>query len=310
VIQDSTIDSSRNTSGPVTTTRSQDEIEAPSREATTGNPRPMVEVGAVALIAILSVVLAGSPPILRTPFGVLAVLVLPGYALTTVLFPTDEQLTLPERVSLSLGMSLSIIAVGALLLDRLAGGLGPVTIRLALCATTLALLGGGLVRRRAIVPPVERPVPANRPGPSRAVRFTQALVVTSVIAAAVSYAATIGDRPPDPTEFYALGDTNSVSRYPRDVNVGQPVTVRLGIHQVATAIGNYTIRIESNDVTLATVGPLSISPGKNWEDDATFAMPTVGDDREVLLRLFPDGASRPTRTLRLWLNVRAADQTG
>src|SRR5947209_4506283 len=59
---------------------------------------------AVTLVSLLAAVLAwfDAPVAVRLPFGLLAVLFLPGYSLIAVLFPRPDDLTVVERLALSI----------------------------------------------------------------------------------------------------------------------------------------------------------------------------------------------------------------
>jgi len=86
--------------------------------------------------------------IVRYVFGAILVLWLPGYVFIKTLFPaarpiktTDNDLDLVERVGLSLGMSLALVAIIGLLLNYTPWGirLTPVTLSLAALTTILAV---------------------------------------------------------------------------------------------------------------------------------------------------------------------------
>ena len=63
-------------------------------------------------------VLTESPPVARVPLGLLLVLVLPGFALTAVLFPSNDGPDAVARAALSVALSLATIPFVALAIDR------------------------------------------------------------------------------------------------------------------------------------------------------------------------------------------------
>jgi uncharacterized membrane protein len=95
---------------------------------------------AVAAAAAAAVVLGVSSVYLRTPFAILLLLILPGYALSAAIF---KRLDVPVRILLSLSLSIGVAILGAIVLDLTPWGLrlrswtvflGAVTI----CAAALA----------------------------------------------------------------------------------------------------------------------------------------------------------------------------
>jgi uncharacterized membrane protein len=261
-----------------------------------------------AVIAVLALLLAGASPALRTPVGLAAVLYVPGYALAAAIFPTNAQLDRVERIALSLGSSLGVIAVLALVLDKVDHGLAPESIRTAVVGSSFLLLALALVRRAraapVVLPAFTQPVKTR---PSRAKRFTQAIIVANLLVAGLAYVLTLTTQPAAPTEFYVLGPQRVVLDYPRNVLVGEPVEVIVGIHQTADASGTYQVQAATDDTVLASVGPVTVKPGERWETPMRIALPSVGDDQEVVISLLRDGRSDPYRYLRLWLNVRASE---
>ncbi|HEY3083359.1 MAG TPA: DUF1616 domain-containing protein [Chloroflexota bacterium] len=262
------------------------------------------------VVALLAFVLPDGPLALRTPLGLLAVLVVPGYALAAAIFPTDEQVDFVERLALSLGLSLGQIAVLALLLDAIPDGLSFPSIRTAV--TTLAAAGLVIAFVRRSRAPLararawggrsrHRPLAAR---PSRAARFTRWIVVANLLVGALAYATTLGQRPPYPTEFYVLGQEGRLGGYPREVALGDPVTFRLGVRQAENEVGTYQATVRRGDTILATLGPISLERGARWEQDVRISADLPGPSQELTLQLERPGDNRPFRALRLWLDVR------
>ncbi|HZQ98332.1 MAG TPA: DUF1616 domain-containing protein [Chloroflexota bacterium] len=266
------------------------------------------DLASCAVIAVLALLVAGASPALRTPIGLAAVLYVPGFALAAAIFPTNAQIDRVERVALSLGSSLGLLAVLALILDKVDHGLAPESIRSAVVGSSLLLLVLAIVRRARTAPAAPRTVtPPNRARPSRAKRFTQAIVVANLLVAGLAYVLTLTTQPAAPTEFYVVGPQRVVLDYPRDVQVGEPAEVIVGIHQTTDAGGTYHVEAATADTVLASVGPVTLKPGERWEAPMRIALPAPGDDQEVVIRLLREGQPDPYRYLRLWLNVHASE---
>ena len=100
-----------------------------------------------------------------------------------------------------------------------------------------------------------------------------------------------------------------MSRYPRVVAVGQPIELRVGVHQGDAAPGRYRVTARSGESVLASSQPIALAAGARWEDVVTIALDRAGPDQEVELTLERDGDGRPFRTLRLWLDAQSRAPT-
>jgi uncharacterized membrane protein len=264
---------------------------------------------AIFLLAVLGVAVTGLPPVARVPFGVLAVLLAPGYALIAAMFPTDEQVDFIERLGLALATSFALVAIEALVLDKLPGGLSFGSIRLGVVTVTVVFAIAAVFRRiRSREAPIWRRGSGPNRGPRRAVRFTQTIVVVNLLVAAFAFILALGGRDVTPTEFYVLGASEQLGRYPREVAAGQPLQLRAGVNQSTAQAGRYQITVKSGERVLASAGPISLGAGGQWQEELTIQPPDRGDEREVTLYLEPAGGGEPLRTLRLWVNVRTPGQ--
>jgi len=81
----------------------------------------------------------------RYVLGSIFVLLLPGYALIKVLFPTKE-LDNIERTALSIGMSLALVPITGLLLNYTPWGIRTTPITLSLLALTTTLATAAIIR--------------------------------------------------------------------------------------------------------------------------------------------------------------------
>jgi len=84
-------------------------------------------------------------PYARYLFGFIFTLFLPGYSFIKALFPVKE-IDNVERASLSVGMSLAIVAMNALILNYTPWGISTTPITLSLLGITLALSTIALIR--------------------------------------------------------------------------------------------------------------------------------------------------------------------
>ena len=281
---------------------------------------------AASVFAVLAALLAlgGAPLAVRLPFGLVAVLVLPGYGLTALTFPRQRDLARVERLALSIGLSLAVIAFLALALDHSPWGLSLVAVVVGLTAWTLVVIALAAWRRSAIAPlqryALLRPARWQDLDPS-AQRAAQVLCGAAVLCA-VSLAAVLAETAPPRTEFYMLGPDGRAQGYPRAATVGTPLDVTVGITNQERQTVTY--RLEARDATdvaggseaaaaheaalVGAAGPLRVAAGDTLQWPLRFTPGTAGKDRQIEILLYKDSGARgdaatPLRRLRLWIDV-------
>jgi len=249
--------------------------------------------------------------LLRLLLGLAFVLFVPGYALQAALFPREDALDGPERLALSIGLSVAIVPPLALLLDRLPWGirLWPIVIGEGLA---IALLSAVAVVRRRRLPPEARPTVAFNldlkgwwATQDRAARVLYGVLAGALLLALISAAAIIltpkaGEQF---TEFYLLGPEGLAESYPRETTPGQALSVTAGIANREGQAAEYRIEVLVEGELIGTAGPLTLEDDEVWEAPVTYALPRAGDDQQVEFLLYRDGAQEPYRHLRLWINV-------
>ena len=80
-------------------------------------------------------------------FGLILVAFLPGYSLTRALFPR-KQIDTIERMALSIGLSLSLVAIVGLILNSTPFGVRPLPIAISLLSLSIILSIIGAIRSR------------------------------------------------------------------------------------------------------------------------------------------------------------------
>ena len=207
---------------------------------------------AAALCAVLLPVLSDTP--LRLLLGVPLVLFIPGYLVVAALFPGKGDIDTPERIALSLGLSIAIVPLIGLGLNYTPWGirLEPVILSLALfslaCAALAHLRRAALPAGERYTPPFRETVRAAREGlfSPGSTRVDRALSVLLVIAIAGALSATLwvlavpreGERF---TEFYLLGGKGMAADYPDRIVVGRNASVVIGIGNHEYRPVNYTV---------------------------------------------------------------------
>jgi uncharacterized membrane protein len=213
-------------------------------------------LGAFVEIALAVILLANSSVPLRTLFGLPLILVIPGYALTALLWGR-HQLGAPERAALSIGISLALAALSALLLDWTPLGIGG-------AQQTLLL---GLVALVAIVTVLLRDLggrgsrpEAGTPGARRALvpfRRRQVLlfgVAVAIVASAVAYSAHSALRP------RGAGFTQSWIHV-QDAKTG---AVDVGLENDERQAETYRLQLTLNNRPVNEWKDVRLEPGQQW----------------------------------------------
>jgi len=274
----------------------------------------LIAVLGLLLLALIAVGIQGLPaplPILRLFLGLAFVLFVPGYTLQAALFPCADDLDGPERLALSFGLSIAVIAPFALILDAL-----PWSLRLwpIVTAEGLFIAVCSLVAwyRRWRLPKEERfrlvvkvDVKDWWAAQDRTNRILYGIVTGAILTATISAIAIVVLPKPGErfTEFYILGPEGLAENYPHEAVVGQPVAVTVGIANHEDVPAEYSLAIISEELLVGQAGPVRLEPGAVDERSVSFTPLVAGDDVEVVFLLYRDGGKEPYRSLRLWLKV-------
>lgn len=258
----------------------------------------MVIVAAALLLHGLGV--TGGP--LVVVFGTLLALVLPGYALSAAMFGPRPILS-AERAALSLGISLSVIILGGLVLDALPGGLDPQSWLLLLGGVTVAAASFALLRRTLTETPTEAELPeaesefAATPKAQQRLSPTRAQVVkvvgviqhtplrplllsglaVVVLAAGIAVAVTGAQRQQASaavTQLWMLPDQTTRSK------------LDLGIHTEAEQPMEYRLALLINGTLYESWDPIHLGSTQTWETSVTIPSPPVADVVRVEVDLY------------------------
>jgi uncharacterized membrane protein len=289
------------------------QLPAPGRVWVVGREFVAIAFVGLALVALIALDVRGLPgalPILRLILGVAFVLFAPGYALQAALFPRASDLDGPERLALSLGLSVCLVPVIFLILDRLPWGISlwPIVVSEAVIYALLWAFAG---RRRRGLPEQERyrvAIHLDWKGWWAAQDRTNwvlygllvlALYGVATAAAVILFAPTPGERL---TELYALGSGGLAEDYPASAVVGEPVALTLGIANREGESAEYRIEIRAAGEPVGAVGPISLDDGAVWEQSISFSLLKVSEEQAIEVLLYRDAGEQPYRSLLLWMD--------
>lgn len=257
----------------------------------------------------------GPLSILRVILGLAYTLFIPGYTIQTALFPRDSDLDGTERVMLSFGFSIAIIAPLALLLDRLPWGIQLWPIVIVEGATILLFSLITIWRRWRL---------ASEEGFRPAVRINwhnfwtaqdrtgKILVIVVGITLAITFGLMVSFIVlPSPaetyTEFYMLGREGMAEGYPRQGTAGQPLQVTIGITNFEGIDTDYFVKVYQNDELIGEAGPFRLDDEQTIEAPLTFIPMETGEDVDLMFYLYRSNQPEPYRSLLLRLNIEPTE---
>jgi len=263
-------------------------------------------------VALILVISFFPNPVLRNVLGWPFLLFVPGYALTSALFPRRSRPGMLARLTFSVGLSVALMPLIGLILNITPWGVTLYPILLALSVFSLLASGTAWFRRRSL-PPDERPALsfhadvagwAERKTADKVLAI--ALAVAVVGALGVTVYGVIHPRNREYfTEFYMLGVAAKAESYLRDVPLNRPANVLVGIISHEAQESSYDIAVVQNGTPVGTVGPIILQPGEKWQKLVEFTMTQLGDNQKVEMYLYLNGAAEPylDTPLRIWVNV-------
>lgn len=241
-------------------------------------------VSALTIAAAITILLPVDNTVLRTIFALPLVHVLPGYALTSVLF-SRQTLGLPERVLFSLGLSLALNVLSALILHWTPWGLQTWSWTVVLSSITLGMSALSLLRGEQQVVAAPTPVTAH-------IGIGQGLMVLLAVLVLGTALGVAGAPAPQQglqgyTQLWLLpaGDEN------RD-------SVRLGVTNMEFAAVTYHLYLQVDGRTVQEWPAIGLKPGEQWEHRANLPSEASGASAvEAVLYRTDDPASAYRRTL-------------
>lgn len=223
---------------------------------------------------------------------------LPGFALSKILFPGSHDLTLAERLALSIGGSVALVALIAFALDAGPGTIGRAALTIGLPALCLVLGVVAIVRER-----VAGDAARSRRSSARGDGLAFALVSLGLVVLVTGFWSVlqITDPPAAATEFYLLDESDRLEGYPSSWNTGDRLTVVVGVTSREPEPTRFRIEV-AGERTLHT--PL-LTPGSSWREQVSFVV-TPDMAARIPFELYREGAGdEPYR--RLYLAAEPGD---
>jgi uncharacterized membrane protein len=202
-------------------------------------------------ILILPIIYLNINEILRIVFGLPFLLFIPGYMLIFILFPLNTEnskITRLERIGLSFGFSIAIVALLGIFLNITPWGIQLTTVLFSLLIL-IESLGIIALTRWILLPPEKRfTISINISQFKASSRIEKILTVFMILSMFLALSSIVyiivQPKPGDTfTDFYVLTQSGEPVNFPRDISKGQNISLILGIINHEAIRINYTIEV-------------------------------------------------------------------
>jgi uncharacterized membrane protein len=248
--------------------------------------------------------------ILRIILGIIFLLIFPGYTLLAALFPEKNSINGIERTGLTPLLSFTLISLAGLALNFTPWGikLTPIYITMSII---IVVCSGIALLRRARLPKSERfslAIKFRMPkrGNSSALDITLSICLALIVIGAVSTIIYVIAHPKaqEPfSNFYVLGSEEMMGNYPKELTLGEPAVVTLGIDNHENQDTSYSIKVTSDGAEMQSIGPIVLTNEGKWSNEVSVTPPKAGDNQKVEFILYKGEEPAPYLTLHLWVNV-------
>jgi uncharacterized membrane protein len=273
-----------------------------------------VMVSTLLFISIISNLQSGS---IRVILGLVFTFFIPGYVITSALFPTNKSINNLERLTLSFGLSFTLVPLIGLLLNFSRLGFNLYSILFTLIAFTIIFCVIAWFRRIKI--PIEERFYIKIPIALPAIKelfaenklFTLMIVISVIIAVSavvyITFLPQTGDRY---TEFYIFDENRTTEDYPKDLTIGESGSVVVGIFSHEQKRTTYFVEIkllnmtgERANLTLKQY-KFTLEHDKFNETMFNFSINDNGTYKMQFI-LYINNVEEPYRELHLWIKVKS-----
>ena len=264
----------------------------------------------VIIIGLLLVIVFFSD-FLRIILGLAFALFLPGYLLMAVLFPEKDEIDGLARFSFSVGLSIIIVPLIGLLLNYLSVGVRLMPMMLSLMFLDIFLLFFSWYRRTIL--PEEKRFSltltfdllkwSNKTKGTNVIH--RALLMSGFLIIFTSVFIISSPKTGNYfTEFYIASLDDVTSGYPRQLQVGENVTIKAVIINNEHQKTRYRMEILVDGNIIQTISPIDIENQEKQEITVMFKLEELEELANVEFLLYRDGQDmKPYRQLRLWVEI-------
>ena len=287
------------------------------------NSRFNIDLALVLILSFILILIILFIPIdaIRIILGLPFMLFFPGYTLITALFPGKSGLQGIERLALSFGLSIAVLPLIGLILNYTPWGirLHPILISLTVFIMTMCTIAflrrnrlsdddkndfGSMLTIRKVRAKEEPTLPSvkKKKWMDRLLNIMLALAAVVCICTIV-YAIATPKTGEKFSEFYILGTEGKAENYPRDVKLGSPISLTIGVMNHEQTETTYTVKVIIDGVNNRVFPMITLAPEQKQEQVISFTPAKVGENQKVEFLLFKNAETEPYLTLHIWVNV-------
>jgi len=107
------------------------------------------------------------------------------------------------------------------------------------------------------------------------------------------------------TEFYILGTDGKVQDYPKQVILGEPAHILIGVVNHEYQPASYQAKIKIGGIEISEVNIGTLANGEKWEREISFTPQLSGERQRVDFYLYKNGEDEPylKEPLMLYIDV-------
>jgi len=235
----------------------------------------------------------------RVIIGTIAIIFFPGYTLLSAILPCRGDLFWVERVGLSFGLSIALVAMLGLILNCTPWGirLYPVLITITSFVVITSVIGWYRQRRLLEAERLTVNLKLNFSGWQTWTKFEKSLYIVLALAILFALGALYVIAAPKQvvkyTEFHVLGTTGKASDYPRVVLNGETLYLTAVIVNYEHESTTYHIEIRIDGEVVKQIATEKLNDGQEWECQIDLVPQKQGENQKVEFYLYKNGMEQP-----------------
>ncbi|MEA1906912.1 MAG: DUF1616 domain-containing protein [Euryarchaeota archaeon] len=246
---------------------------------------------------------------LRIPFSLIILLFLPGYALIAAMFPKMGELSGIERFTLAIGLSIAITVFDGFAISVTPYLFRPTPLILTLSLITLFLLLLTVITRtltqgdKRYFVDYQGFIESLRADDEKMSDIERMLMISLIgsiiIASSMLIYAKLTFEEEEFSALYILGPGGKAEGYQKDLHIGEPSTIAVGVENYEHAPTEYTLQVKLGAGVLET-RKMTLKHEEKWLEQVTFTPDRTGDRLKLEFVLYKDGTRH--RSVHLWVS--------
>ena len=248
---------------------------------------------------------------LRLMLSLASVLFYPGYTFISIFYTRTTDLKSTDRLALSFGLSIVIVALMGLILNFSPWGISVLSVSMFTTVVTVTMCAIALFRRNKLntgerFDPLKHLIYrlSHRSYLSNIWMPLFAIFAIGILGGSITLRIA---NPPlgEPfTEFYMIGDGGNTSNYPTILTAGKSFNLKVGISNQELVSQKYSMKIVLNDREIGSSKVITIDKSQTWEGLLPIIPDQTGQSQKLELKLFREGDVKAHRVIWLWVDVQ------